>query len=40
MRVPIDVSKPARRLSGNDVMFLVSLAFVFFALVVTVVIRH
>ena len=40
MRVPIDVSKPARPLSGNDVMFLVSLAFIFLALAVTIVIRH
>jgi hypothetical protein len=40
MGLPTDVSKPTRRLSGNDVMFFVSLAFVFFALVVTIVIRH
>ena len=40
MRVHTGVSKPTRRLSGNDVMFLVSLAFVLFALVVTIVIRN
>ena len=40
MRAPTDVSRSTRRLSGNDVMFLVSLGFVFFALVVTIVIRH
>ena len=41
MDVPTGVSRPTRRLSGSDVMFLVSLAFVFFALVFTiVVIRH
>ena len=40
MRVSTGASKPTRQLSGNDVMFLVSLAFVFFALVVTIVIRH
>ena len=40
MDVPSGVSRSARRISGNDVMFLVSVAFVFFALVVTIVIRH
>jgi hypothetical protein len=41
MPAPTDVSRPTRVLSGTDVMFLLSLAVVFFALVVTiVVIRH
>ena len=40
MGLPTGASRPTRRLSANDVMFLVSLAFVFFALVVTVAVRH
>ena len=41
MSAPPDVSRPTRGLSGSDVVFLLSLAFVFFALVVTIaVIRH
>jgi hypothetical protein len=41
MAAPTDVSRPTRALSGTDVMFLLSLAMVFFALVVTiVVVRH
>ena len=41
MGAPSDVSKPTRGLSGTDVMVLLSLAFVFFALVVTIaVVRH
>ncbi len=41
MAAPTDVSKPTRGMSGSDIMFLLSLAFIFFALVVTVaVIRH
>ena len=41
MGAPSDVSKPTRGLSGPDVMFLLSLALVFLALAVTVVVsRH
>ncbi len=41
MGAPTDVSRPTRGLSGTDVMFLLSLAFVLFALLVTIaVIRH
>ena len=40
MEVPTGVSRPTRGLSGTDVMFLVSLAFVFFALVVTIAVVH
>ena len=41
MGAPTDVSRPARGLPANDVLFLASVAFVFFALIVTIaVIRH
>jgi hypothetical protein len=36
MDAPTDLTKPTRGLSGNDVFFLLSVAFVFFALVVTI----
>ncbi len=36
MAAPTDVSKPTRGLSGSDVMFLLCLAFIFVALVVTI----
>ena len=35
-----DISQPTRWPSGSDVMFLLSVAFVFFALVVSAIIRH
>lgn len=40
MDAPTGVSKSTRGLSSSDVMFLVSVAFVFFALVTLVFIRH
>lgn len=41
MGAPSDFSKPTRGLAVTDVWFLLSLAFIFFSLVVTiVVIRH
>jgi len=40
MGMPSDVSRPTRGLSGSDVMFLLSVAFIFFALVVSVAISR
>jgi hypothetical protein len=41
MGAPSDFSKPTPSLAGSDVWFLLSLAFIFFTLVVTfAVIRH
>jgi hypothetical protein len=41
MGAPSDFSKPTRGLAGSDVWFLLSLAFIFFSLIVTIaVMRH
>ena len=36
MGMPTDVSRPTRGLSGNDVLFLLSVAFIFIAFIVSI----
>jgi len=40
MGMPTDISRPTRGISGSDVMFLLSVAFIFFAMVVSVAISR
>jgi len=40
MSMPTDISRPTRGISGSDVMFLLSVAFIFFAMVVSVAISR
>jgi len=40
MGAPSDLSKPTRGLAASDVWFFLSLAFIFFSLIVTIAVIH